>query len=133
MISCDWINAPEEMLLQSSRADNGPCVSTVDYGESLWFHLFHIHEPNGSCCIIHEQIRRSKHQCEQGRMQNAEGGTKNRTLTCYLSFWRSYQRFRPHDSITHPDGAFPAKKCIFFYTSLWASVRSATFTTYMQQ
>lgn len=34
------------------------CVSTVDYGESLWFHLFHIHEPNGSRCIIHEQIRR---------------------------------------------------------------------------
>lgn len=71
MIGRDWLNALEETLLQSEGADDGLCVSTVDYGESLWFHLFHIHEPNGSCCIIHEQIRRSKHQCEHGRMQNA--------------------------------------------------------------
>lgn len=58
MIGCDWLNTPEEMLLPS--ADDGPCVSTVDYRESLWFHLFYIHEPNGWFCIIHEQIRRSK-------------------------------------------------------------------------
>lgn len=58
MIGCDWLNTPEELWLQS--ADDGLCVSTVDYRVSLWFHLFHIHEPNGRCCIIHEQIRRSK-------------------------------------------------------------------------
>lgn len=59
MIGCDWFNAPEEMQLPSAAAA-GPRVSTGDYGESLRFHLFHIHEPNGWFCIIHEQIRRSK-------------------------------------------------------------------------
>lgn len=68
MIGCDWLNAPEERLLQS--ADDGPCVSTVDYGESPWFYLFHIHEPNGWCCIIHGQIRRSKTPARTGAAQD---------------------------------------------------------------
>lgn len=72
MIVRDWLNVLEETLQQSEGAGDGLCVSTVDYGESLWFRLFHIHEPNGSCCIIHEQIRRSKHQCKRGCM-HAEG------------------------------------------------------------
>lgn len=61
------------------------CVSTVDYGESLWFHLFHIHEPNGARCNIHGQIRRSKHQCERGRMQNALTWTSS-TLSWPINF-----------------------------------------------
>ena len=64
MIGCDYQNVLEKELQQNYRADDGLCVSTVDYGESLWFHLFHIHEPNGARCNIHGQIRCSKHQCE---------------------------------------------------------------------
>lgn len=41
------------------------------------------------------------------RMQR---GPKKRTLTCNILFCWSYQRFRPHYSITHPDGVFPANK-----------------------
>lgn len=62
------------------------CVSTVDYGESLWFHLFHIHEPNGARCNIHGQIRRSKHQCERGRMQNALTWTSSTLSWPFRSF-----------------------------------------------
>lgn len=81
MIGCDWLNTPEEMRLQS--ADDGLCVSTVDYGVSLWFHLFHIHEPNGQCCIIHEQIRRSetparKIRCDGCRAMNKKKQQKTK-------------------------------------------------------
>lgn len=64
VIGSDWLNAPEKKVLQSYGADDGLCVSTVDYEESLWFRLFHIHEPNGARCNIHGQIRRRKHQYE---------------------------------------------------------------------
>lgn len=47
------------------------CVSIINYGESLWFHPFHIHEPNGTRCNIDAQIRRSKHQSDWGCMQTA--------------------------------------------------------------
>lgn len=52
------VTGQEQRREGSAAAELPLCVSTVDYGESLWFHLFHIHEPNGSRCIIHEQIRR---------------------------------------------------------------------------
>lgn len=78
MIGCDWLKALEKKLLQSYRADDGRtvCVSTINYGESLWFHLFHIHEPNGARCNIHGQIRRSKHHCDEDRNGDCIGTHK---------------------------------------------------------
>lgn len=93
MIGCDWLNTPEELRLQS--ADDGLCVSTVDYRVSLWFHLFHIHEPNGRCCIIHEQIRRSKtpvwtRRCSALRRMRSEAKKKKRKWSQHFKIWTSF-------------------------------------------
>lgn len=91
MMGCDWLNTPEETLLPS--ADDGPRVSTVDYGESLWFHLVHIHEPNGWLCIIHEQIRRSK---TLRGMKNPNPAVKMRTSCAFIHKIKSSLCRRPH-------------------------------------
>lgn len=84
MIGCDWLNTLEEFLLLS--ADDRSCASTVVYGESLWFHLFHIHEPNGWFCVIHEQIRRSKRAAHAAprRMKKPNPAVKIQTRFVFL-------------------------------------------------
>lgn len=86
MIGCNWLNTPEELRLQS--ADDGLCVSTVDYRVSLWFHLFHIHEPNGRCCIIHEQIRRSKTPAWMRRCAGC--GAMQKKKNQHFKIWTSF-------------------------------------------